>query len=46
MRGARVTDAVIRALIDKTYGLHHQVDFGKEQTALISERLARAKATL
>jgi hypothetical protein len=36
--GGKIVDAVIKAIIDKTGGLHYQIDFGKEQTALISER--------
>jgi hypothetical protein len=38
MHGGKIVDAVIKAIIDKTGGLHYQIDFGKEQTALISER--------
>jgi hypothetical protein len=38
MQGGKIVDAVIKASIDKTDGLHHQIDFGKEQTAFISER--------
>jgi hypothetical protein len=34
MHGGKIVDAVIKAIIDKTDGLHYQVDFGKEQTAL------------
>jgi len=35
----RIVDAVIRAVItDRTDGIHYQVDFGHEQTALIHER--------
>ena len=37
MSGGRIVDAVVKAIIDKTDGLHYQVDFGKEQTALIRE---------
>ncbi len=37
MHGGKIVDAVIKAIIDKTNGLHYQVDFGKEQTALVSE---------
>ena len=33
-----IIGAVIKAIIDKTDGLHCQVDFGNEQTAFISER--------
>jgi hypothetical protein len=35
MHGGRIVDAVIKAIIDKTDGLHYQVDFGNEQTALV-----------
>jgi hypothetical protein len=38
MHGGKIVDAVIKAIIDKTDGLHYQIDFGNEQTALISER--------
>jgi hypothetical protein len=37
MHGGKIVNAVIKAIIDKTDGLHYQVDFGNEQTALISE---------
>ncbi len=37
MHAGRIIDAVIKAIIDKTDGLHYQVDFGNEQTALIRE---------
>jgi hypothetical protein len=35
MHGGKIVDAVIKAIIEKTDGLHYQVDFGSEQTALI-----------
>jgi hypothetical protein len=38
MHGGKIVDAVIKAIIDKTDGLQHQIDFGNQQTALISER--------
>jgi hypothetical protein len=38
MSGGKIVDAVIKAIIDKTDGLHYQIDFRNEQTALISER--------
>jgi hypothetical protein len=38
MHGGKIVDAVIKAIIDKTGGPHYQIDFGYEQTALISER--------
>jgi hypothetical protein len=38
MHGGKIVDAVIKAIIEKTDGLHYQIDFGNEQTALISER--------
>jgi hypothetical protein len=31
-------DATIRAIVEQTDGVHYQVDFGHEQTALIHER--------
>jgi len=34
----RIVDATIRAVIDRTDGVHFQVDFGHEQTALIHEK--------
>jgi hypothetical protein len=37
MHGGKVVDAVIKAVIDRTDGLHYQVDFGNEQTALVGE---------
>jgi hypothetical protein len=38
MHGGKIVEAVIKAIIDKTDGLHYQIDFGNQQTALISER--------
>jgi hypothetical protein len=38
MHGGKVIDAVIKAVIDRKDDLHCQVDFGNEQTALVSER--------
>lgn len=38
MHGGKTVDAAIGAIIGRTDGLHYQIDFGKEQTALISER--------
>jgi hypothetical protein len=37
MHGGKVVDAVIKAVIDRTDGLHYQIDFGNEQTALVHE---------
>ena len=37
MHGGKVVDAVIKAIIDRRDALHYQVDFGKEQTALVAE---------
>jgi hypothetical protein len=37
MHGGKIVDAVIKAIIDKTDGLHYQIDFGNVQTALIRE---------
>jgi hypothetical protein len=34
MHGGKIIDAVIKAVIDRTDGVHYQVDFGNEQTAL------------
>ena len=34
----RIEDAVVRATVERTDGLHLQVDFGNEQTALIHEK--------
>jgi len=34
MHGGKVVDAVIKAVIDRTDGLHYQIDFGNERTAL------------
>jgi len=31
----QIVDAVVRAVIERTDGLHLQVDFGHEQTALV-----------
>jgi hypothetical protein len=36
MRGGKVVDAVIKAVIERTDGLHYQVDFGNEQMGLVS----------
>jgi hypothetical protein len=38
MHGGRIVDAVIKAILDTTDGLKFQVDFGKDQTATVSER--------
>ena len=38
MHGGKIVDAVIKAVLDTTDGLKYQVDFGKDQTATISER--------
>jgi hypothetical protein len=38
MPSGKIVDAVIKAIIDKTGGLHDQIDLGNEQTALVSER--------
>jgi hypothetical protein len=39
MHGGRIIDAVIKAVHDEyTDGVRYQVDFGKDQTALIRER--------
>ena len=37
MHGGKVVDAVIKAVIDRRDALHYQIDFGKEQTALVAE---------
>ena len=37
MHGGKVVDAAIKAVIDRTDGLHYQIDFGKKQTALVHE---------
>ena len=34
----RIVDATIKAVIDRTDGLHLQVDYGNDQTALVSVR--------
>jgi small-conductance mechanosensitive channel len=39
MHGGKIVDAVIKAILDTTDGLKYQIDFGKDQTATISERL-------
>jgi hypothetical protein len=38
MHGGKIVDAVIKAIIGKADGLHYQIDFGIEQTALIREK--------
>jgi hypothetical protein len=35
MHGGKIVDALVKAIIDKTDGLHYQIDFGNEQTALV-----------
>jgi hypothetical protein len=35
MHGGKIVGAVMKAIIDKTDGLHYQIDFGNEQTALV-----------
>jgi hypothetical protein len=35
MHGGRIVDATIKAIIDRTDGKRLQVDFGKDETALI-----------
>jgi hypothetical protein len=37
MHGGKIVDAVIKAILDTTDGLKYQVDFGKDQTASVSE---------
>ena len=34
----RIVDATVKAVIDRTDGLHLQVDYGNDQTALVSVR--------
>jgi hypothetical protein len=38
MHGGKIVDAVIKAILDTTDGSKYQVDFGKDQTATVSER--------
>jgi hypothetical protein len=38
MHGGKIIDAVIKAILDTTDGLKYQVDFGRDQTAMVSER--------
>jgi hypothetical protein len=38
MHGGKIVDAGIKAILDTTDGLKYQIDFGKDQTATISER--------
>jgi hypothetical protein len=38
MHGGKIVDAVIKTISDKTDGLHYQIDFGNERTALIGQR--------
>ena len=38
MHGGKIVDAVIKAILDTTDGRKYQVDFGKDQTATVSER--------
>jgi hypothetical protein len=38
MHGGKIVDAVIKAILGTTDGLKYQVDFGKDQTATVSER--------
>jgi hypothetical protein len=39
MHGSKIVEAVIKAIIDKTDGVHYQIDFGNEQTALVRASL-------
>jgi hypothetical protein len=38
MHGGKIVDAVIKAIIDKTDGLHYQIDFGNEHKTVTSLR--------
>jgi hypothetical protein len=38
MHGGKIVDSVIKAVLDTTDCLKYQIDFGKDQTATISER--------
>jgi hypothetical protein len=38
MHGGKIVDAVIKAILDTTDGPKYQIDFGKDQTATVSER--------
>jgi hypothetical protein len=33
----RIVDATVKSVIERTEGLHLQVDYGHDQTALVSE---------
>ena len=37
MHAGKIVDATIKAIIESTDGVKYQVDFGVQQTALISE---------
>jgi hypothetical protein len=37
LSGGRIVEATIRAIVEHTDGLRLQVDFGKDETALIQE---------
>jgi hypothetical protein len=30
-----IIDAIVKAVVEKTGGVHNQIDFGNEQTALV-----------
>jgi hypothetical protein len=41
--GGKIVDTVIKAIIDRTDGLHYQIDFGNEPTSLTSGTVSYAK---
>ncbi len=41
LNDGRIVEAKIRAVVEQTNGLHLQVDYGHDETALIHERQVR-----
>jgi hypothetical protein len=41
LNDGRIVEAKIRAVIEQTNGLHLQVDYGRDETALVHERQIR-----
>jgi hypothetical protein len=37
-QGPQAINLTLPTIIDKTDGLHYQIDFGHDQTAIVSER--------
>lgn len=43
LHSGRIVDGIVRAIIDRTDDLHLQVDYGKDETALVALWRVHAK---